>query len=64
MNRIRSFRDDTANVWSHYGVWIAFALVVLVGGSNPVAVRFSNLELPPSGALLSDLARQRSFSGF
>jgi drug/metabolite transporter (DMT)-like permease len=47
VNRIRSFRDGTANIWSHYGVWIAFALVVLVGGSNPVAVRFSNLELPP-----------------
>ena len=26
---------------------IAFALLVLIGGSNAVAVRFSNLELPP-----------------
>ena len=27
--------------------WIAFGLLVLIGGSNAVAVRFSNLELPP-----------------
>ena len=26
---------------------IAFALLVIVGGSNAVAVRFSNVELPP-----------------
>jgi drug/metabolite transporter (DMT)-like permease len=26
---------------------VAFALLVLIGGSNAVAVRFSNLELPP-----------------
>lgn len=30
-----------------YGVSIAFVLLVLAGGSNAVAVRFSNLELPP-----------------
>jgi drug/metabolite transporter (DMT)-like permease len=29
------------------GTLIAFVLLVLVGGSNAVAVRFSNLELPP-----------------
>jgi drug/metabolite transporter (DMT)-like permease len=28
-------------------VWPAFFVVVLLGGSNAVAVRFSNLELPP-----------------
>ncbi|MGH2536106.1 MAG: DMT family transporter [Candidatus Promineifilaceae bacterium] len=27
--------------------WLAFVAVVIVGGSNAVAVRFSNLELPP-----------------
>lgn len=27
--------------------FLAFALLVLIGGSNAVAVRFSNLELPP-----------------
>jgi drug/metabolite transporter (DMT)-like permease len=32
---------------SGHVVWIAFALFVLMAGSNPVAVRFSNLELPP-----------------
>jgi drug/metabolite transporter (DMT)-like permease len=32
---------------SHRVALIAFALFVLLGGSNPVAIRFSNLELPP-----------------
>jgi drug/metabolite transporter (DMT)-like permease len=29
------------------GTLAAFAILVVIGGSNPVAVRFSNLELPP-----------------
>lgn len=29
------------------GTLIAFVLLVLIGGSNTVAIRFSNLELPP-----------------
>ena len=28
-------------------VWMAFLLFVLLAGSNPVAIRFSNAELPP-----------------
>jgi drug/metabolite transporter (DMT)-like permease len=28
-------------------MWLAFVSVVILGGSNPVAIRFSHLELPP-----------------
>jgi drug/metabolite transporter (DMT)-like permease len=28
-------------------MWLAFVIVVILGGSNPVAIRFSHLELPP-----------------
>jgi drug/metabolite transporter (DMT)-like permease len=38
---------------SRHAAWIAFGLFVLAAGSNPVAIRLSNLELPPfSGASL------------
>jgi drug/metabolite transporter (DMT)-like permease len=40
-------KDGLGAVWSNRGTLIAFVLLVLVGGSNVVAVRFSNLELPP-----------------
>lgn len=40
-------KDGLGAAWSDRGTLIAFVLLVLVGGSNAVAVRFSNLELPP-----------------
>src|SRR2546423_6634599 len=53
-------------------VLLAFAIVVLIGGSNFVAVRFSNRELPPfwgaglrfaiAGALLVGFARWRGIA--
>ena len=35
------------NVGPRWVMWLAFAIVVLLGGSNAVAIRFSHLELPP-----------------
>jgi drug/metabolite transporter (DMT)-like permease len=35
------------SVGSRWVTWLAFAIVVILGGSNPVAIRFSHLELPP-----------------
>jgi len=35
------------NVGPRWVTWLAFAIVVILGGSNAVAIRFSNLELPP-----------------
>jgi drug/metabolite transporter (DMT)-like permease len=40
-------RNGVGAALSRWATWLAFALLVLVGGSNAVAVRFSNLELPP-----------------
>jgi O-acetylserine/cysteine efflux transporter len=40
-------KDGLRAALSHRATVAAFALLVLVGGSNAVAVRFSNLELPP-----------------
>lgn len=40
-------RNGLGAALSRRATWLAFALLVLVGGSNAVAVRFSNLELPP-----------------
>ena len=42
---------------------LAFLGIVLFGGSNAVAVRFSNQGLPRFGVLLFALVQQRSFSG-
>jgi drug/metabolite transporter (DMT)-like permease len=47
MSRIALFNNGLGANRSAYGVLIAFVLLVLIGGSNAVAVRFSNLELPP-----------------
>jgi len=35
------------NVGPRWVMWLAFPIVVLLGGSNAVAIRFSHLELPP-----------------
>ena len=35
------------SVRSRWAMWLAFVMVVILGGSNAVAIRFSNLELPP-----------------
>jgi drug/metabolite transporter (DMT)-like permease len=35
------------NIESRWVLWLAFVVVVILGGSNAVAIRFSNLELPP-----------------
>ena len=35
------------SVRSRWTMWLAFVMVVILGGSNAVAIRFSNLELPP-----------------
>jgi drug/metabolite transporter (DMT)-like permease len=47
MSRSVFSRDSLGAALSNRATLIAFALLVLVGGSNAVAVRFSNLELPP-----------------
>lgn len=47
MSRSSFSKDGLGAAWSNRGTLIAFVLLVLVGGSNAVAVRFSNLELPP-----------------
>jgi drug/metabolite transporter (DMT)-like permease len=47
MNYRQSLRGGLAMARSDYLVLFAFVLVVLFGGSNAVAVRFSNLGLPP-----------------
>ena len=35
------------SIGSRWPMWLAFVIVVILGGSNPVAIRFSHLELPP-----------------
>jgi drug/metabolite transporter (DMT)-like permease len=40
-------RDGLGAALSSRATYVAFALLVLVGGTNAIAVRFSNLELPP-----------------
>jgi drug/metabolite transporter (DMT)-like permease len=47
MGRIILSRGGLRTTLSSRATLLAFALLVLVGGSNAVAVRFSNLELPP-----------------
>lgn len=46
--RSRDFSKDRLRIRSSdRGAWLAFALFVLLAGSNAVAIRFSNLVLPP-----------------
>jgi drug/metabolite transporter (DMT)-like permease len=47
MNRVNRSEDGLGASRPDYVTLTAFVLVVLIGGSNAVAVRFSNLELPP-----------------
>jgi drug/metabolite transporter (DMT)-like permease len=47
MSRRIFSRDGLGVALSGRATLLAFALLVLVGGTNAVAVRFSNLELPP-----------------
>jgi drug/metabolite transporter (DMT)-like permease len=47
MSRRFFSKDGLRSALSGRATLFAFALLVLVGGSNAVAVRFSNLELPP-----------------
>ena len=47
MNRSILSADGVRAALSGRSTLIAFGLLVLAGGSNSVAVRFSNLELPP-----------------
>ena len=47
MKRRLLSKSGWRSVLSGHATLIAFVLFVLLGGSNPVAVRFSNLELPP-----------------
>lgn len=47
MNPIATLRRSFNLGQLDRGTGLAFALLVFVGGSNAVAVRFSNLELPP-----------------
>jgi drug/metabolite transporter (DMT)-like permease len=47
MGRSSSSGSRSGDVQPQNLVWLAFFVVVLVGGSNAVAVRVSNLELPP-----------------
>jgi drug/metabolite transporter (DMT)-like permease len=47
MNRNDISGSDSGATQANIGTLIAFVLLVFVGGNNAVAVRFSNLELPP-----------------
>ena len=47
MHRSHSTGDGATDARPGYSVAVAFVVLVLAGGSNAVAVRFSNLELPP-----------------
>jgi drug/metabolite transporter (DMT)-like permease len=47
MNRRMSSADGLGAALASRATLVAFALLVLVGGTNAVAVRFSNVELPP-----------------
>jgi drug/metabolite transporter (DMT)-like permease len=47
MSRIGSSWNGMVSALSGRATLLAFAVLVLVGGTNAVAIRFSNLELPP-----------------
>jgi drug/metabolite transporter (DMT)-like permease len=47
MSRIGSSWEGMVSALSGRATVLAFAVMVLVGGTNAVAIRFSNLELPP-----------------
>jgi drug/metabolite transporter (DMT)-like permease len=47
MSRIGSSWEGMVSALSGRATLLAFAVMVLVGGTNAVAIRFSNLELPP-----------------
>jgi drug/metabolite transporter (DMT)-like permease len=47
MSRVSDLRNALVGFGANRATLMAFSLFVLIGGSNAVAVRFSNLELPP-----------------
>jgi drug/metabolite transporter (DMT)-like permease len=47
MEDIKRTISETSSAEKDYSTWFAFLAVVVLGGSNAVAVRFSNFELPP-----------------